>query len=491
MKTLSKSRFVSGVQCEKKLWYSYYRKDLQLPTDEQTQAIFDLGHQIGNLAQNRFPNGKDATPEDFSDFSPSIEKTKLWIAEKVETIYEATFTAKNALCMLDILHRMNDEIWAIEVKNSTSVKDYHLTDASLQYFVMKEAGYAPDKFFLMHINNQYIKNGELTDEFFHLEDITDKVLSKQTWVEENLERLLVMLENKQEPNVSIGAHCSSPFACDFVHHCWKHIPENSVFELYRGGNKAWELYEQGILKIEDIEDDFPLTHFQHLQRKGLRNQEQYINKEAIKNMISSWQFPLYFFDFETVFPAIPVLDGTRPYQQVPFQYSLHILEEDGKLSHKEFLAHPEDFSNGKNPLKLLVEQLKQDFGTDGNIVTYNQSFEVARLNELANIFPEDAPFLKNLVSRVVDLLPVFQGGFCYFPEMKNSASIKSVLPAVAPDFTYRNLVIQEGGTASSLYHQSILQQKFVEEDLAIHLLKYCELDTYAMVVIYQFLLNVV
>ena len=132
-------------------------------------------------------------------------------------------------------------------------------------------------------------------------------------------------------------------------------------------------------------------------------------------MISSWQFPLYFFDFETVFPAIPVLDGTRPYQQVPFQYSLHILEEDGKLSHKEFLAHPEDFSNGKNPLKLLVEQLKQDFGTDGNIVTYNQSFEVARLNELANMFPEDAPFLKNLVSRVVDLLQVFQGGFfCFY-----------------------------------------------------------------------------
>lgn len=120
---------------------------------------------------------------------------------------------------------------------------------------------------------------------------------------------------------------------------------------------------------------------------------------------------MYFFDFETVFPAIPVLDGTRPYQQIPFQYSLHILEEDGRLSHQEFLAHPEDFSNGKNPLKLLVEQLKQDFGTDGNIVTYNQSFEVARLNELANIFPEDAPFLKNLVSRVVDLLPVFQGGF--------------------------------------------------------------------------------
>ena len=159
-------------------------------------------------------------------------------------------------------------------------------------------------------------------------------------------KITLMLENKQEPNISIGDFVSSPFACDFVHHCWKHItfPKNSVFELYRGGNKTWELYEQGILKIEDIEDDFPLTHFQHLQRKGLRNQEQYINKEAIKNIISSWQFPLYFFlILRLFFPAIPVLDGTRPYQQVPFQYSLYILEEDGKLSHKEFLAHPEDF----------------------------------------------------------------------------------------------------------------------------------------------------
>ena len=182
-------------------------------------------------------------------------------------------------------------------------------------------------------------------------------MSKQTWVEENLERLLVMLENKQEPNISIGAHCSSPFACDFVHHCWKHIPENSVFELYRGGNKAWELYEQGILKIEDIEDDFPLTHFQYLQRKGLRNQEQYINKEAIKNMISSWQFPLYFFDFETVFPAIPVLDGTRPYQQIPFQYSLNISRN---LKPPSYRKKSSAFAGPRNPNRNCERRIKKN-----------------------------------------------------------------------------------------------------------------------------------
>lgn len=489
MKTLSKSRFVSGIQCDKKLWFDFYRKELKPEIDDQTQAVFDLGHRIGILAQKMFPNGKDATPENYSDLKPSIENTEKWISEKVETIYEATFTANNAFCMLDILHRKDDEVWAIEVKSSTSVKDYHFTDASLQYFVMKNAGFAPDRFFIMHINNQYVKQGELTSELFTLTDITEQVLANQDWVEANLDRLLKMLEIEQEPVVEIGGHCSSPFGCDYAYHCWKHVPEYSVFNLYRGGKKGWNLYDQNILKIEEIPYDFPLTHFQNLQRNGLKNDEVYMDKLAIKNIISPWEFPLYFFDFETVFPGIPVLNGTRPYQQVPFQYSLHILEEDGKLTHKEFLANPEDFSNGEDPLKKMVEQLKNDFGTKGNIVTYNQSFEVGRLNDLVKFFPEDADFLLNLVDRIVDLLPVFQGGHFYFPAMKNSASIKSVLPAIAPDFTYENLEIQDGGSASSLFHQSIENGNFSEENLRENLLKYCEIDTLAMVVIYQFLVR--
>ncbi|AZI32985.1 DUF2779 domain-containing protein [Kaistella carnis] len=491
MKNLSKSRFVSGIQCDKKLWFDFYRKDLKPQIDDQTQAVFDLGHRIGTLAQEMFPNGKDATPEDFSNFQPSIENTKKWISEKVETIYEATFSANNTFCMLDILHRKDDEVWAIEVKSSTSVKDYHFTDASLQYFVMKNAGFAPDRFFMMYINNQYVKQGELTSEIFTLTDITEQVLANQEWVEENLDRLLKMLEIEQEPVVEIGGHCSSPFGCDYAHHCWKHVPEYSVFNLYRGGKKGWNLYDQNILQIEEIPDDFTLTHFQNLQRNGLKKDESYMDQLAIKNIISRWEFPLYFFDFETIFPAIPVLDGTRPYQQVPFQYSLHILEEDGKLTHKEFLASPKDFSNGENPLKQMIEQLKKDFGNTGNIVTYNQSFEVGRLNDLAKFFSEDAHFLYQLVDRIVDLLPVFQGGHCYFPAMKNSASIKSVLPAIAPEFTYENLEIQDGGSASSLFHQSIENGNFTDENLRENLLKYCERDTLAMVIIYQFLVDLI
>lgn len=389
--------------------------------------------------------------------------------------------------MLDILHRKDNEVWAIEVKNSTKVKPYHIIDASLQYFVMKMAGFAPDRFFMMYINNQYVKQGELTNEIFALEDITRLVLANQDWVADHLDRLLKMLEIQQEPIVDIGVHCSEPFGCDYAHQCWKHIPKYSVFNLYRGGKKSWNLYEQNILKIEDIPNEFPLTHFQNLQRNGLKVDEPFMNPLDIKNSIGHWDFPLYFFDFETIFPAIPVLDGTRPYQQVPFQYSLHILDEEGNLSHHEFLANPADFNIGENPLKQIVEQLKNDFANKGNIVTYNQSFEKLRLKELAERFPEDADFLYDLMERVVDLLPVFQGGFCYFPAMKNSASIKSVLPAIAPDFTYENLEIQDGGSASSLFHQSIENGNFINENLRENLLKYCERDTMAMVVIYQFL----
>ena len=488
MKSISKSRFVSGVQCSKKIYFEYFRNDLKLPVSESIQQIFDLGHTVGTLAQKSFPDGKDATPEDFSDFSKSIEQTKQWIAEETETVYEATFATEKTLVMLDILHRENDEIWAIEVKSSTSVKEYHYTDSAFQYYVMSKSGYVPDRFFLMHINNLYVKNGEITSELFHLEDITKDIIEMQFWVEENFENFLKILELKEEPAVEIGTHCSSPFECEFTHHCWKHVPENSVFGLTRAGKKSWHLYQEGILKLEDIPQDYHLTFSQQLQVNGIKNNESFKDLPAILDFLHTWEYPLHFFDFETIFTAIPVLDGTRPYQQVPFQYSLHILDCEDTISHKEFLADPKDFLNSTiDPRKKMIEQMKLDFLRKGSIVTYNQSFEVGRLRELAKDFPEDSEFLFALISRIVDLLVVFNKRWYYLPEMGNSASIKSVLPAIAPEFSYSDLEISDGGSASTLFHASILDDSQNTPELREDLLQYCERDTYGMVVIYQFL----
>lgn len=490
MKSISKSRFVSGVQCSKKIYFEYFRKDLKLPVSQSTQQIFNLGHTIGALAQYSFPNGKDATPEDFSDFSKSIENTKQWIAEKAETIYEATFATENTLVMLDILHLKDDETWAIEVKSSTSVKAYHYTDSAFQYYVMRKSGCAPDRFFLMHINNQYVKSGEITSELFHLEDITKDIIEMQPWVEENFDNLLKVLELKEEPVVDIGPHCSSPFACEFSHHCWKHVPENSVFGLRRGGKKSWQLYEDGILKMEDIPEDYYLTFSQQVQVNGIKNNESYQDFPAIRDFLRKWEYPLHFFDFETIYAAIPVLDGTRPYQQVPFQYSLHILDDEMGICHKEFLADPEDFIKSEiDPRKKMIEQMKIDFLDTGSILTYNQSFEVGRLKELAKDFPEYADFLLGLISRMVDLLVIFRNQWLYLPKMGGSASIKSVLPAIAPEFSYEDLEISDGGSASTLFHASIFDKTQNTLTLRKNLLKYCERDTYGMVVIYNYLQN--
>ena len=488
MKSISKSRFVSGVQCSKKIYFEYFRKDLKLPVSASTQQIFDLGHTVGNLAQKIFPGGKDATPEDFSDFSTSVEQTKQWIAEETETIYEATFATENTLVMLDILHRKDDEIWAIEVKSSTSVKEYHYTDSAFQYFVMTQSGCIPDRFFLMHINNKYIKDGEISSELFHLEDITKNIIEMQPWVEENFGNLLRVLNLKEEPVVDIGEHCSDPFVCEFSHHCWKHVPKNSVFELVNGRNKPWQLYNSEILKLADIPEDYNLSFSQQLQVNGIKNNESYKDFGAIRNFLNAWEYPLHFFDFETIFAAIPVLNGTRPYQQVPFQYSLHIWDGDSTILHREFLADPKVFHNPTiDPRKKMIEQMKSDFLGNGSIVTYNQGFEVTRLKELARDFPEDADFLFGLISRIVDLLVIFNKRWFYLPEMGNSASIKSVLPAIAPEFSYSDLEISDGGSSSTLFHASILDDTQNTPELWENLLRYCERDTYGMVVIFEYL----
>lgn len=488
MKTISKSRFISGVQCHKKIWFDYFRRDLKPPTDPSTQRIFDLGHEIGKLACNVFPNGKDATPDQFYDLLPAAQKTTQWINEKAETIYEATFIAENSSAMLDILHRKDGQLWAIEVKNSTSPKDYHFQDAALQYYVMTQAGHQPDRFYLMYINNLYKRDGELCNDLFKMEDITDRIIEKQAWVSENLEYLSSILQSDTEPDVSIGGHCGHPFACDYQHHCWSHVPENSVFGLTNGRNKPWDLYASNILKLDEIPDDYPLTFNQQLQVNGLKNGAGNFNPVAIAEFLSTWKQPLHYFDFETINPALPLLNGTRPYQQIPFQYSLHIQENNGKLSHKEFLAKPTDFMNGSvDPRKQLIEQMKLDFLSEGSIVTYNMPFEKRILNELATDFPEDKVFIVNLIDRLVDLLPIFRNRWYYTPKMGGSASIKSVLPALITTITYNDLEIKEGGTASDSFLQSILDSESNTPELQNNLLKYCEMDTLAMVELHNHL----
>lgn len=491
---ISKSRYLSGLQCRKKLYFDVYRQELRPPTSPEQERVFEAGHLIGAMAQQLFPGGKDASPSDPGDFKAWLGNTKEYLDAGIQFIYEAAFSAERVFAAMDILAHVEGERWAIEVKSSTSVKEYHLDDTSLQYYVMKAAGCTPDKVFILHINNSYTRQGDIDPRgLLKLTEITEEVLSRQEKVSRKLSELFTTLEAEIEPEVSIGPHCDDPFECNYKHHCWKHVPEQSVFNLLSARGKEWELYEDGILEIAHITDEYSLSDKQRTQVESIKSGEAVIDVKAISGFLDRWEYPLYFFDFETIFPMLPILDGIRPFEQVPFQYSLHIVRNrEWKMEHKEFLAPHESFRRGAeiDPRKLLIEQLKADIGDQGTIVAYNSRFEMDVIRGLAKAFPEDASFLTGLLERFQDLWVVFRSGWYYHPKMQASTSIKSVLPALIDSIDYRDLAISNGGMATTAFHELISGQADRDE-VAVreNLLRYCYRDTEAMVEIWKHLIK--
>lgn len=495
---LSKSRFVSGAQCAKKLFLELKRKDLKPPITDSQQAIFDQGHIIGKMAQELYPNGVDLTSQTHFDYTNAIDNTLEELRKKTNYLYEAAFYYDEVLSVLDILeHDVNGDIHAIEVKSSGSISDYYITDASLQYWVMANAGYAPKRFSLLHINSSYVKNGAINlNELFTLTDITDRVIQKQAWVTQQIAQLKQTLQTGIEPAQEIGKHCSNPFDCDFKQYCWGNLlDKDKVFNLSNGRDKIWNLYKDGILNLADIPDGCELSHRQRCQVNGQQTGTTYIDGKRILQFLNKAMYPLYFFDFETVNSIIPVLNGTSPFQQIGFQYSLHIVSNlNDEPQHKEFLARSEDFANPQalNPRKAMINQMKLDFGKTGSIVSYNASFEKGVIERLAKDFPEEAPFLKDLNSRMIDLLDVFKNAWYYDPQFGKSASIKDVLPVLVPALSYKALAINNGELANKTY-LSMIDGSFngdVDETRK-NLLDYCQLDTLAMVEIWKELLRLI
>jgi hypothetical protein len=295
MLVISKSKFVSGYQCHKKIYYDIHRKELKLLPDSKTESSFSSGNAIGLLAQQYYPNGYDARANINGNWALAIERTQQWIKSGVSTIYEATFSNSNAFAALDILHYTGSEYWAIEVKSASGVENYHIIDASLQYWVMNKCGLAPDKFYILHINNNYVKDGPIAPkELFTLSEITAQVLQKQDWVSSQLASLQDVLNQNTEPSVEIGKHCFNPFDCDYICHCWNHIPQSSVFQLVNARGKDWDLYHRGILELKDIPEDELKNFRQKLQVDGIKNNSSHINKEAITQFLNEFKYPLIF-----------------------------------------------------------------------------------------------------------------------------------------------------------------------------------------------------
>lgn len=481
---LSKSQFIRGLQCHKSLWLYKNQSELRTQSDQSQQALYDSGTDVGVLAQGLFPGGK-VIPFEGSTFDEKINKTKELINSGVDTIYEATFKFDNILVMVDIFHKGRDGWGIYEIKASTGVKEVHENDVSLQYYVLTGSGLEVSSVNLVHINNQYVRQGNLEiNKLFTIADITETAMGKQDFVKEELEAIRSAIKYDC-PKVDIGPHCSDPYGCDFTDHCWKHVPNYSIFNLSRlYTNKKFELYYKGILSFEDIPSDYPLSQSQRHQIEAELTGNEIINKEGINEFLSQIYYPLYFLDFETFQQAVPQFDMLRPYEQIPFQYSLHYIEaEGGELKHSEFLG-----KEGTDPRESLASSLVEEIPKDVCILTYNSSFEKRIIRELASKFPQYSNHLMNIHDNIIDLMIPFQNKHYYKQEMKGSYSIKYVLPALVPELNYKDLEISGGGQASETYAQLHLNEcKDKIDRTRENLLEYCKLDTLAMVKILEIL----
>ena len=487
--TLSKSTFLRGIQCKKSLFLHFHSPELKDPVSPMQQAIFTQGHEVGRLAQQLFPGGTDAGIWVPDDYQKSIDLTLQLISEGMEVIYEAGFAVDGLLCFIDILVKDGQKWKAYEVKSSSQIKPVNILDAAFQYYVMTRCGLELSDVSLIVLNNAYERNGVLDiGRLFRIESVLQRVTKLQERIHRQADEFLAVLNSPVEPLMDIGPHCTDPYVCDFHGHCWKHIPANSIFDISQlGADKKWELYRNGILKFEDIPHDFSLNDRQWQQVLSELQGDSFINKPGIQRFINSLSYPLYFLDFESFQPAVPLFDHSRPYQQIVFQYSLHILQsEDAVPAHRSFLAD----HDGTDPRLPFIRQLIPDIGEQGDIIVFNRSFEASRLNEIAVTFPNFQFPISNITSRIKDLMEIFQKRHYYVPGMKGSYSIKQVLPALVPGFNYENLAIGDGGSASHAY-MSLVGETDQEKIRTTreNLLEYCKMDTLAMVEILKVLRN--
>ena len=325
---LSKSKLINAYQYEKLLYLIINRPDLLSPISDATKTIFDQGHEVGKEAQKLFPNGIQIEARGFQA-QKAFDDTKKAIESGANTIYEATFIHENVQARIDILHRNNSKsAWEIiEVKSSTKFDETHLKDISIQTWVAIGAGIKIDKSKLMHINNK-CTFPDLSNLFITV-DVTAEIQELIYDVPKKLTRIRKVLESTIEPDIDIGPHCNKPYSCSLINHCWKHIPEESIFDIPRIGQRAWELYNDGIIALTDRKlSKIKLNVTQKKVVAVAQSGKRFVDKDVLKYEISQWKAPLSYLDFETVNFAIPRYNKTRPYQQIPFQFSCLLYTSD-------------------------------------------------------------------------------------------------------------------------------------------------------------------
>lgn len=488
---ISKTLYCSAVQCPKMLWLKKNMPDV-FDRSVMNQAVLDQGNEVGDLAMGLFgpfvevPFGK---PAEMADATAAL------IAAGKKIITEASFAWEGHFCSVDILvNKGSGAVELHEVKSSTHLNGIYLHDTAYQTHVLTRLGYRVDRVCLIHLNAEYVRHGELDlQQLFVSEDITEQVLALQPDTEQRLAFLETYMKEKEEPVQPIGKQCFTPYGCGYWDYCTRALTRPNIFDI-ASIQTATKLknYEKGIITFEDIEAKGKLNENAMLQvRHELYDSPDEIDRKKIKEFLDTLTYPLYFLDFESFQSAVPLYDDSKPYQQIVFQYSLHAIERPGgELTHREYLAYP-----GTDPRRGVAERLCEDIPANACVLAYNMSFEKTRIRELAGLYPDLADRLTAIENNIRDLMIPFQQKYYYNRRMQGSYSIKYVLPALFPDdpnLDYHRLEgVHNGSEASDTFRRMASMPTEEAESWREHLLKYCGLDTFAMVKVWQKLNSVV
>ncbi len=489
MRQLSKSKLMAYRQCPKRLWLEVNKPELkeESPTAEKGFAI---GYEVGGIARNIYDSDGTGVLIDIDSlgFNQAFEATTE-LLKRSQPIFEAGLRAGGALAFTDVLLPENGEggrQWRmVEVKSSTSVKDYHHDDIAVQVYVARTAGVPLTSVSLAHIDSSWVYPGDGNYEgLLHEADLTAEAFSRTEEVKSWIAEAQNILTNNAEPNIETGPHCSQPFDCSFYEYCSRNkpVPEYPIDWLPRFSSaKVEELALDGITDLTQV-PDAQLNEKQILVKKHTLANTVFFDAAGAAADLAPNGLPAYFLDFETIQFAVPIWKGTRPYQQIPFQFSLHVLSDADEFMHKGFL----DLS-GNNPSEAFANELVNVCGEEGPVYVYNAAFERSRISELADVFPLLSDKLLAINERIVDLLPIARERF-YHPSQQGSWSIKKVLPAIVPALRYDSLEgVQDGGLAMEAFLEAISPETSTERRAEIEkqLVEYCKLDTYAMVLMWK------
>jgi len=476
---LSKSKYISGLQCPKLLWWQIHEPNApELKPDEAKQALFDQGHRVGELAQERFPGGV-LVDEPYYDRKAMVQATRKAMDSGAPAVYEATFVHEGVVVRVDVLERVRDDRWnLVEVKQSTKVKPEHMPDLAVQLWVLRGAGVRVNRVELMHLNRA-CRYPDLSN-LFTRADCTLEVEEIVPLVADRVAAFKKMLAGGL-PVVEIGKRCDTPWECAFKGRCWAGEPEHSIWTLYHAGAERIEaLARDGVETIHDLDDGARLTVIQDRQKRSVREDRLIVERELAPEL-STLRFPIAYLDFETIWPAIPVWNGMRPYDQAAVQVSVHVEHEDGSVEHFEWLADGPD-----DPRPDLAERVLEFCETSASVVAYNASFEARCLRDLGWNARRLKRRLAVVEGRLWDLLPIVRN-HVYHPDFLGSFSIKSVLPALVDEAGYADLEVAEGKAASRELLRLLFDGASMSQDervaLRDSLLAYCKRDTWAMVLL--------